>query len=258
MKKFGKDYLYEKNLFYFNIIGNILLPFSVTSKYGKEYSLICSAGQQAGLLDYAVETMKAAGWNVETPPLEYIAGNDHSGNPDKLYEWLAARSATANAIVISSDALIYGGLVDSRTHQLPQDILTSRAERLLNLKSLGGDPLVYVFTTIMRSPKASSAPVEPAYYAEWGPKLFRMGALEDKLDLKEISRKERKELAALQAEIPQAVQDDRAQRRNLNIATTELLLHGVESSNFDYLLIGRAILRHTHRLIKKHVKWIFL
>jgi hypothetical protein len=35
------------------------------------------------------------------------------------------------------------------------------------------------------------------------------------------------------------VQEDRAQRRSLNIATTELLLHGVESGNFDYLLIGR-------------------
>ena len=240
MKKFGKDYLYEKNLFYFNIIGNILFTiFSYRSKYGKEYSLICPLDNRPVCLDYAVETMKAAGWNVETPPLEYIAGNDHSGNPDKLYEWLAARSATANAIVISSDALIYGGLVDSRTHQLPQDILTSRAERLLNLKSLGGDPLVYVFTTIMRSPKASSAPVEPAYYAEWGPKLFRMGVLEDKLDLKEISRKERKELSGLKVEIPQAVQEDRARRRSLNIATTELLLHGVESGNFDYLLIGR-------------------
>ena len=61
-----------------------------------------------------------------------------------------------------------------RQHQLPQDILTSRAERLLNLKSLGVDPLVYVFTTIMRSPKASSAPVEPAYYAEWGP-IYKCG-----------------------------------------------------------------------------------
>ena len=50
MKKFGKDYLYEKNLFYFNIIGNILFTiFSYRSKYGKEYSLVCSAGQQAGL-----------------------------------------------------------------------------------------------------------------------------------------------------------------------------------------------------------------
>ena len=216
------------------------LPFTITeASMGRNTLLFVPLDNRPVCLDYAVETMQAAGWNVETPPSEYIASSDHSGNPDKLYEWLAARSATANAIVVSSDALIYGGLVDSRTHHLPKDVLTERAERLLKLKAQGGDPFVYVFTTIMRSPKASSAPVEPAYYAEWGPKLFRMGALEDKLDLKEISRKERKELAALQAEIPQAVQDDRAQRRNLNIATTELLLHGVESGNFDYLLIGR-------------------
>ena len=43
----------------------------------------------------------------------------------------------------------------------------------------------------------------------------------------------------MKVEIPQAVQEDRARRRSLNIATTELLLHGVESGNFDYLLIGR-------------------
>lgn len=230
----------KKIYFILTLLVIYFLPFSVTeASMGRNILLFVPLDNRPVCLDYAVETMKAAGWNVETPPLEYIAGNDHSGNPDKLYEWLAARSATANAIVISSDALIYGGLVDSRTHQLPQDILTSRAERLLNLKSLGGDPLVYVFTTIMRSPKASSAPVEPAYYAEWGPKLFRMGVLEDKLDLKEISRKERKELSGLKVEIPQAVQEDRARRRSLNIATTELLLHGVESGNFDYLLIGR-------------------
>ena len=47
-----------------------------------------------------------------------------------------------------------------------------------------------------------------------------MGVLEDKLDLKEISRKERKELSGLKVEIPRAVQEDRARRRSLNIATT--------------------------------------
>ncbi|WP_455651985.1 DUF4127 family protein [Phascolarctobacterium sp.] len=230
----------KKICFVWTLLVICFLPFAVSeASMGRNTILFVPLDNRPVCLDYAVETMKAAGWNVETPPLEYIAGNDHSGDPDKLYEWLAERSAAANAIVVSSDALIYGGLVDSRTHHLPQDILAERAERLLNLKTLGGDPLIYVFTTIMRSPKASSAPVEPAYYAEWGPKLFRLGALEDKLDLKEISRKERRELAALQAEIPQAVQEDRAQRRSLNIATTELLLHGVESGNFDYLLIGR-------------------
>lgn len=211
----------------------------IEANMGRNTLLFVPLDNRPVCLDYTVESMKAAGWNVETPPLEYIASNDHSGDPDKLYAWLAERSATANAIVVSSDALIYGGLVDSRTHHLPKETLTARADRLLNLKANGGDPLIYVFTTIMRSPKASSAPVEPAYHAKWGPKLFKLGALEDKLDLKEISRRERKELAALQAEIPQAIQADSAQRRSMNIATTELLLHGVESGDFDYLLIGR-------------------
>lgn len=217
-----------------------VLPQSVMeASKGRNMLLFVPLDNRPVCLDYTVESMKAAGWNVETPPLEYIAGGDHSGDPDRLYDWLATKSSTANAIVVSSDALIYGGLVDSRTHHLPKEVLTARAERLLNLKTLGGDPLVYVFTTIMRSPKASSAPVEPAYYSKWGPKLFRLGALEDKLDLKEISRREKKELALLQAEIPKDVQKDREERRALNISTTELLLHGVESGDFDYLLIGR-------------------
>ena len=107
----------KKIYFILTLLVIYFLPFSVTeASMGRNTLLFVPLDNRPVCLDYAVETMKAAGWNVETPPLEYIAGNDHSGNPDKLYEWLAARSATANAIVISSDALIYGGLVDSRTN----------------------------------------------------------------------------------------------------------------------------------------------
>ena len=35
-------------------------------------------------LEYSVNSMQAAGWNVETPPEEYIASNHRSGNPDKM------------------------------------------------------------------------------------------------------------------------------------------------------------------------------
>ncbi len=217
-----------------------LLPVSfATAGNGRNTLLFVPLDNRPVCLNYTVESMQAAGWNVETPPSEYIAGAYHSGNPDKLYEWLAERSRTANAVVISADALIYGGLVDSRTHNLSEEVLTSRAERLLKLKKLGGEPFVYVFTTIMRSPKASGAPVEPIYYADWGTKLFRLGALEDKLDLKKISRRERRELTALKSDIPQAIQADRENRRGVNIKITELLLHGIESGDFNYMLIGR-------------------
>ena len=190
-------------------------------------------------LEYSVNSMQAAGWNVETPPEEYIASNHRSGNPDKLYEWLAERAPLANAVIVSSDAMLYGGLVDSRTHHIDHEVLKERAERLVSLKDLGGDPLVYVFTTIMRSPRASAAPVEPPYYAEWGSRIFQLGELEDREDLKEITRRERKDLKRLRKEIPAEVRADNMKRRALNIEMTELLLHGVESGDFDYMLIGR-------------------
>lgn len=228
-------------------------PFA-EANMGRNTLLFVPLDNRPVSLNYAVESMRVAGWNVETPPVEYIASEAQSGSPEKLFEWLEERSVTANAVIVSSDALIYGGLVDSRTHHIPEEVLQERAERLIHLKSLGGKPLVYVFTTIMRSPKASSAPVEPAYYADWGPKLFRLGALEDKEDLRQISRKERKELAKLKEEIPIDVQKDRFIRRTLNVKTTELLLHGIESGDFDYMLVGRddtATFSQAHKEARK-------
>ena len=191
-------------------------------------------------LDYTVQTLEAAGWEVRTPPREFIANETNMGEPEKMMTWLEQNAPEAIGIVASSDALIYGGLVASRTHEIPLETLQARAQRLLAFRQeYGGQKHVYLFTTIMRSPKASSAPVEPAYYKEWGPKLFRLGALEDKRELKLLKRKEAKELAALRAAIPQEILDDLYTRRAHNIMTTELLLHGVESGDFDYLLIGR-------------------
>lgn len=190
-------------------------------------------------LSYAVKTMEAAGWEVKTPPLEYIAGAERGGEPDALFAWLVDNADESLAMVVSSDALIYGGLVDSRTHYIPLDVLRARADRLVELKKDFRNQLVYVFTTIMRSPKMSSAPVEPAYYKEWGAKIFRLGELEDKREAKEIGRREMRELKKLRQNIPQEILTDMYTRRENNIKATELLLHGVESGDFDYLLVGR-------------------
>ncbi len=189
--------------------------------------------------DYTVETMQAAGWDIKTPPEELLSAADRDGQPDKLLEWLEQNAQDAVAVVASADALIYGGLVDSRTHHIEPSVLQSRAERLLSLKKKGHSPDIYVFVTIMRSPKASAAPVEPVYYEEWGGKLFRQGALLDKSELSGLSRKETKELKELNRTLPRNVISDFYSRRRTNIRTTELLLHGIESDSFNYLLVGR-------------------
>lgn len=190
-------------------------------------------------LDYSVETLAAAGWEVKVPPIEYIADNKRNGNPDLLYKWLSENIRKAEAAVISADAMLYGGLVASRTHNCSEDVLNERVQRLLALKQSAKLTKLYIFSTIMRSPKYSAAPVEPDYYSEWGNKIFRMGALEDKRELGVLRRKERKELELLWPELPGAIKRDYYNRRALNLRMTQALLNGVPNGSFDYFLIGR-------------------
>jgi len=190
-------------------------------------------------LDYVVETMASAGWDVQTPPREYIAGFVKQGDPDRIMDWLEEQAQTSLAVVASSDTLLYGGLVGSRTHHIPRQVLQKRVERLLDLKKKIPHKKIYLFTTIMRSPRGSSAPVEPAYYSRWGSKIFRLGALEDKHELKLLHRKERKELVSLRQEIPQEILRDLYGRRANNLEMTRTLLQGVKQGKVDYLLLGR-------------------
>lgn len=222
-----------------NLFVMALMLLSSTAWAAKGTILYIPMDNRPVCLDYTVQTMQAAGWDVQTPPLEYIANDKRDGDPEQLFKWLEEKADESVAVVASSDALLYGGLVASRTHQIPFDVLQERAERLVALKNNHGGQNVYIFATIMRSPKASSAPVEPEYYKEWGPSLFRLGALEDKLELKELRRREVGELADLRAAIPREILEDLYSRRRHNIKATELLLHGVESGDFDYMLIGR-------------------
>lgn len=189
--------------------------------------------------DYAVRTMRDAGWDVQVPPKELLSSALRTGNSDQIFEWLEDQASRAVAVVASADTMLYGGLVDSRTHHYDEAVLASRAERLLDLKKRSGSPNTYVFVTIMRSPKMSSAPAEPVYYKEWGGKLFRQGVLRDKQELQGLGRREKKELEALDREIPQDLAQDYYGRRALNLKATTFLLHGVENESFDYMLIGR-------------------
>lgn len=68
----------KKIYFILTLLVIYFLPFSVTeASMGRNTLLFVPLDNRPVCLDYAVETMKAAGWNVETPPLEYIAGNDN-------------------------------------------------------------------------------------------------------------------------------------------------------------------------------------
>lgn len=132
--------------------------------------------------DYPVRVMEAAGYKIYTPPAKFLATRTAPADTEKLWDWLEHRAEKVDGAVISTDALIYGGLVASRTHNIPLDALQARVTRLKNLK-MDTNIRFYGFSTLMRTPRESYGNVEPAYYSDVGPAIFKYSQLADKSDV---------------------------------------------------------------------------
>ena len=190
-------------------------------------------------LAYTVDTLKMAGWEIAVPPDEIIASRYKKGDPDKLLAWLETECKDAYAAVISSDAVIYGGLVASRTHEDAVRLLSERRERLSQIKEKSLGTKIYVFSTIMRTPKMSSGGVEPPYYEKWGPDIFRLSALWDKFNMMGLTREETAEYEKLQEKIPEDVIKDWSNRRMSNLEINFELLDSTREGDFDYFVLGK-------------------
>jgi hypothetical protein len=190
-------------------------------------------------LDYVTETAQAAGVNIIAPPATLLAGREYKGNADLLWTWLLDNVKDADALVVSSDSLLYGGLVSSRTHSFSAETLEKRLANFAALKQLNPTVRLYVFGTIMRTPHASAGGVEPDYYEEYGPDIFQLTALQDKAETGQLTHQEQSQLQALSTLLPKDILTDWFARRSKNYALNVKLLNYVKKDIFDYLILGR-------------------
>ena len=190
-------------------------------------------------LEYVVDTVRAAGSRIATPAKLDIAGREHSGNVQRLWDWVFDQAAVTDAMALSSDSLIYGGLVASRTHFLTESELQSRVEKFRELKRRYPALRLYVFGTVMRTPKMSAGATEPRYYETVGPSIFRITALEDKREFAGLTMTETAELAQLLAKVPAEYLADWRARRGKNYHVNEMMQQLVREGIFEYFLIGR-------------------
>lgn len=66
---------------------------------------------------YTVSTAEKAGYTVLTPPKAFLSGKSYQGLPERIWTWIDQNIDQADVAILSTDTLIYGGLVDSRKHQ---------------------------------------------------------------------------------------------------------------------------------------------
>ena len=188
-------------------------------------------------LSYTVTTAEYAGYKVLTPPVHLISGSNFKGYPDEIWTWLEGNIYQADAVVLSTDTLIYGGLVDSRKHTVSLNTLERRISRLNQLRNKTTAP-IYGFGTVMRSPRASGSGTEPAYYASFGPNIFRIAALQDKQDSEGLTQSEQTELFSLMATVPVEYLQDWFERRQKNMMVNRGLIDAARNHVFSYFALG--------------------
>lgn len=213
------------------------------------------------------DTIRQLGYEVIVPPDELLGSKDNLGDPDKLWKWLEDNTtvphdpdakppykplADIKAVVVSGDAMIYGSLVGSRKHQLSEQKLMERVNRFKEFKQYHPRVPLYVFSSIMRTPRTgeASGTEEPSYYFSYGTDIFRYTALKDKEETEGLSKREQKEMSFLTELIPQEALNDWMSRREKNLAVNKAMLDLTKSGTFSYFCLGRddnAPYSQTHR-----------
>ena len=189
-------------------------------------------------LAYTVSTAEKAGYDVLTPPKAYLSGKNYHGSPDQVWQWIKQNMAKADCVVLSTDTLIYGGLVDSRKHNESLDTLMARENRISQLHKSYPQVPIYAFGTIMRTPYASNSGVEPYYYSNYGNALYRISGLQDKMDIGDITNEEAAELLSLKLTVPSEYLQDWFKRRSKNNAINRMLMKDTQSGLFAYYCEG--------------------
>lgn len=191
--------------------------------------------------EQTVATVKSLGYEVIVPPAELLGSRDDLGHPDELWKWLQKNAKRADAAVLSSDSLIYGSLVGSRKHDYTQADVLARADKFSSLRANNPKLSIYVFGSIMRSPRngAASGTEEPSYYAKYGADIFRYTALSDKADTEKLTRSEAREYSDLEKNIPKDAINDWLGRRQKNFAASTKLIELDRQNAFTYLVFGR-------------------
>ncbi len=192
------------------------------------------------------DVVSQLGYEIISPPTELLT------KPDELWTWFYKNAPSCDAAVVGSDSLLYGGLIPSRSHQIPAEELFARVENFKTLREKNPNLNLYLFGSLMRTPQFGTPGdrEEPDYYGQYGGQIFQLTRLLDKQESSKLNSKEKKYLAELEKNIPDEILDDWFARRVKNLSATKKLLDFTSDGIINFFIIGRddnAPLSQTHR-----------
>lgn len=170
-----------------------------------------------------------AGVSVITPPASALGRGRSPGRYDELAAWLRQHMGSWDALIISVDQLVHGGLVPSRLTHCPEPECLARLALIKELRQRWPEIPIWGFSVIMRIPNYDLAVEEPAYWSHYGTLLFSysqaVDAASSQADPAAVVEKSR-----LESMVPGDVLRDflwrRGRNHRVNAAAVDLVAEG--------------------------------
>lgn len=164
--------------------------------------------------------------NVEftIPQRELLGDLKKIADIDGLFEWLK-NLPKQDAIIISLDTLVYGGLIPSRRGKESLEDLKLRLEKLKNIL-LGKNAKIYATSSIMRISNNNFNEEEKEYWNKYGKKIF------------EYSYNLHKTGTA-QTDVPNEIIEDYISTRNRNFEVNKIYLNWQKEGLFETLVFSK-------------------
>lgn len=229
-----------------NFLIALLLIMTASAQASAEKILFIPHDDRPVSSQQPADVLSQLGYEIISPPTEFLT------QPDNLWQWFKENASSANAAVVASDALLYGGLIPSRSHEFSLEELNARVENFKTLRDKNPALQIYAFGSLMRTPHVGTPGdrEEPAYYGQYGTQIFQLTGLLDKQEISKLSSQEKNQLAALEKAVPDEILDDWFARRVKNLSATKKILDLIDAGIINYFVIGRddnAPLSQTHR-----------
>ncbi|MFC3768127.1 DUF4127 family protein [Paenibacillus sp. GCM10012303] len=174
---------------------------------------------------------------LKAPEIGMLGRKKTAANTDAIRDWLPGAVSGADALIVSIDMLVHGGIVPSRLHYTEEAVCKERLAVLAELKRDNPQLRIYGFNLITRVPAYSSSEEEPDYYADYGNEIFTYGWLKDKAEQESLDEEETARLEAVTAAIPEAVLEDFLTRRKTNSFVNAETMKLVRDGIIDYLIV---------------------
>jgi hypothetical protein len=184
--------------------------------------------------DVVLDLLPLLGVPWDTPPKDLLGRRRRPADLEAVFRWIDREAATADALIASSEVLLYGGLVASRLSVDPLDVLWRRLDRLARV----ADRIPTYLAAINPRIPTGGGDEEPAYWESYGDHLRAYSTDLDAGEQTGNDARLRRALATLD-EIPAAVADDLLRRRRRQLLVNLELMALASRGHLAALLIGQ-------------------